>query len=115
MLYTYHQLKIGSLTQLSVNGFVRFNGQQQFYELSTFGELRMGINQQFLKKKLNVTVSMNDIFQTNHNEFTINQGSVKANGSVRTDSRRFGINLRYNFGIRKREEKQDMFDISAPQ
>ncbi|MFL5771684.1 MAG: outer membrane beta-barrel family protein, partial [Flavisolibacter sp.] len=107
-LYTYHQLKLGSLTQVSVNGFVRFNGQQQFYELSTFGELRMSINQQFLKKKLNVTVSMNDIFQTNHNEFILNQGSVKAYGLRESDTRRFGLNVRYNFGWKKKDESTDL-------
>ncbi len=75
-IFTYHTLKLTPLTQLSLNGFARFNGQQQFYELGSFGELRMSVSQQFFKKKLSLTLSANDIFQTNKNDFTINQGSI---------------------------------------
>jgi iron complex outermembrane receptor protein len=113
--FTFHSLKMGKYTQASLQGFIRLKGQQQFYELTSFGALNASLNRQFIKRKLLVTLSVNDMFLTNRNDFKINQGSVKANGSIKTDSRRYGINLRYNFGIRKREEKQDMFDISAPQ
>ncbi len=113
-IFTYHQLKLTPLTQLSVNGYARFNGQQQFYELSTFGELRMSINQQFFKKKLNITLSLNDIFKTNQNEFSINQGSVMATGMREGDTRRFGLNIRYNFGLRKKEEN-NVFNTESPE
>ena len=108
--FSFHQFKITPLTQLSMSGFIRFNGQQQFYELSNFGELRGSITQQFLKKKLSVTLSVNDLLQTNRNDFTIDQGSIHANGTRISDTRRFGINLRYNFGIRKKEET-NMFNV----
>jgi len=114
-LFTYHQLKLDKRSQLSVNGFVRFKGQQQFYELSTFGALNTTLNRQFMNQKLVVTLSMNDIFYTNQNDFTINQGSTNASGNRRSDTQRFGINVRYNFGIRKKEEKKDMFDIESPE
>jgi hypothetical protein len=114
LIFTYHQFKLTPLTQISVNGFARFNGQQQFYELSTFGELRMSVNQQFLKKKLNLTVSVNDILKTNKNEFKIDQGSIHASGMRNGDTRRFGINLRYNFGIRKKEEN-NIFNVESPE
>jgi hypothetical protein len=113
--FTFHSLKMGKYTQASLQGFIRLKGQQQFYELTSFGALNASLNRQFIKRKLLVTLSVNDMFLTNRNDFKINQGSVKANGSIKTDSRRYGINLRYNFGIRKKEEKQDMFDISEPQ
>lgn len=109
-LFTYHSLKITKLTQLYVNGFVRFNGQQQFYELETFGELRASLSQQFFKKKLNVSISASDILSTNYNRFYLNQGSVLASGVRRNDTHRFGINLRYNFGIRKKEEN-NLFNL----
>lgn len=113
--FSYHSLKIGSLSQATVFGFIRLKGQQQFYELSSFGALNASINRQFLDKKMIVTLSMNDIFLTLRNDFTINQGSVNASGFRRGDTRRFGVNIRYNFGIRKKEEAPDMFNISAPQ
>ncbi len=109
-IFTYHTFKVTPLTQLSLNGFARFNGQLQFYELSSFGSLNMNISQQFMKKKLTVTLSANDIFFTNNNNFTIKQGTVDASGFREGDTRRFGLNLRYNFGFRKREENNNMFN-----
>jgi iron complex outermembrane receptor protein len=114
-LFTYHQLKLDKRSQFTLNGFVRFKGQQQFYELTTFGALNATVNRQFLKQKLVVTLSMNDIFYTNQNDFTINQGSIHASGNRKADTQRFGINVRYNFGIRKKEEKKDLFDIESPE
>lgn len=113
--FTYHQLKLGSRSQLTMNGFVRFKGQQQLYELSSFGVLNTSINRRFLKEKLTITFSVMDIFGTNRNEFTIDQGSVHASGLRRGDTRRAGINLRYNFGIRKKEENNNMFNIDLPE
>lgn len=116
VLFTYQQLKLDKLSQLSVHGFIRFNGTQQFYELSNFGMLNASINRQFLKKKLTVTLSMNDIFFTNNNHFVLNQGSVKAFGYRESDTRRVGINLRYNFGIRKKEENNNnVFGVESPE
>jgi hypothetical protein len=114
-LFTYHQLKLDKRSQLSLNGFVRFKGQQQFYELTTFGALNATLNRQFMKQKLVVTLSMNDILYSNQNDFTINQGSIHASGNRKSDTQRFGINVRYNFGIRKKEENKSMFDIESPE
>jgi hypothetical protein len=113
-IFTYQQLKITPLTQLSLNGFARFRGQQQFYELSTFGSLNVSLSQQFLKKKLTATLSAQDIFYTNKNEFTLAQGTVNASGFRESDTRRFGLNLRYNFGLRKREEN-NLFNMESPE
>lgn len=110
-LFTYHTLKLDRYSVLTVNGFVRFSGQQQFYELGTFGMLNASINRRFMKEKLTVTISMNDIFLTNRNNFTIKQGSVSASGYRQADTRRGGINIRYNFGIRKKEEQTNPFSI----
>jgi hypothetical protein len=66
----------------------------------------MNISQQFLKKKLTVSLNAQDIFFTNKNEFVLEQGTISATGLRRSDTRRFGLNLRYNFGIRKREEQK---------
>ena len=113
-VFTYQTLKLSGTSQLTLNGFARFNGQQQFYELSPFGALNLSINQQFLKKKLIITLSGNDLFYTNNNNFTLSQGSVSASGFRKSDTRRFGINARYNFGISKKEEKNDL-NIESPE
>jgi hypothetical protein len=93
-----------------LNGFWRFKGQQQFYELSDFGTLNTTINRQFLNKKLTITASYNDFLFTNKNNFVLNQGTQNAIGYRATDSRRVGLSLRYNFGIKPKENKMDMLD-----
>ncbi len=108
--FTYQALKLGKRSQFTLNGFIRLNGQQQFYELSTFGSLTSSINRQFFKQKLVVTLSLSDMFATNRNDFTIKQGSVDAFGYRQGDTRRFGLNIRYNFGIRKKEESSPDFN-----
>ena len=108
--FTFQSLKLGKLSTFTLNGFWRTNGQQQFYELDNFGQLNSSVNRLFLNKKLTVTLSMNDIFFTNKNTFTLRQGSVYAVGFRENDTRRFGINIRYNFGIKPKEQKLDMLD-----
>lgn len=105
--FTYQTLKLGSRSMFSINGFIRLKGQQQFYELGGFGSLSANINRQFFNRKLTVTLSMNDIFFTNNNTFTIQQGTVSAFGYRQADTRRLGINLRYNFGIRKKDDNEN--------
>lgn len=112
--FTYHTLKLDKRSVITLNGFLRLKGQQQFYELSSFGQLNTSVNRKFMKDKLIVTLSLSDMFATNRNDFTINQGSVHASGSRQADTRRFGINLRYNFGIKKKEENKEMFNDEVP-
>ncbi len=109
-IFSFHSYKIDGLSTITFNGFWRFKGQQQFYELSDFGTLNTSINRQFLKKKLVVTASYNDFLFTNNNHFELHQGSQNAIGYRETDSRRFGISLRYNFGFKPKENKLEMLD-----
>jgi hypothetical protein len=104
--FTYHNLRLTPNTNLSVNGFLIVKGQLQFYELSNFGQLNFNISQQFLKKKLTISMNAQDLFFTNRNEFLLEQGTINATGLRQSDTRRFGLNLRYNFGIRKKEENK---------
>lgn len=113
-IFSYQTLKLTRNTQLTVNGFARFNGQLQFYELSSFGALNVSLTQQLLNKKLTVTLSGSDILFTNKNNFSLQQGSVNASGFRQADTRRFGLNLRYNFGLKKREDN-NMFNIDSPE
>ncbi len=112
--FTYQTFKIDKRSVITLNGFIRLKGQQQFYELTTFGALNMSVNRKFLKDKLVATISINDMFATNRNNFTIQQGSVNASGYRQSDTRRVGLNLRYNFGIRKKEETRNMFNVEPP-
>ena len=109
--FTYHTLKIGKKTNISMNGFMRVNGQLQFYELNNFSSLNINASHQFWDKKLIVALNFTDVFFTNQYQFTLNQGNIHAIGSRINDTRRVGLNVRYAFGIRKKEKKEGLFDI----
>ena len=111
--FTFQSLKLDGLSTMTLNGFWRLSGQQQFYELSNFGSLNTSINRQFLNKKLIVTASYNDFLYTNKNNFTLRQGSQNAIGYRESDTRRWGLTFRYNFGFKPKENKMDMFDIGT--
>jgi hypothetical protein len=113
--FTYQTFKIDKRSVITLNGFMRLKGQQQFYELTSFGALNASVNRKFLKEKLVVTLSLGDMFATNKNNFTIKQGSVDASGFRQADTRRFGINIRYSFGIRKKEESNNIFNVESPE
>ncbi len=113
--FTYQTFKLSTTSQITLHGFARFNGQQQFYELTPFGSLNISINKQLLKKKLIITLSGTDLLYTNNNNFTLSQGSVSATGLRKSDTRRFGINARYNFGIRKKEERNFLNNLDVPE
>lgn len=108
VFFTYQTFRLDKKSVFTLNGFLRLKGQQQFYELGSFGALNASLNRKFIRDKLIVTLSINDIFLTNRNNFSLQQGSINASGVRRSDTRRGGITLRYNFGIRKKEERQDM-------
>jgi hypothetical protein len=112
--FTYQTFKVDKRSVITLNGFFRLKGQQQFYELTTFGALNTSINRKFLKEKLIVSLSLSDMFATNKNNFIISQGSVNASGFRQSDTRRVGINIRYNFGIRKKEDTNNMFNTEPP-
>jgi len=109
--FTFHSFKLDGLSTITLNGFWRLKGQQQFYELSDFGSLNASINRQFLKRKLIVTASFNDFLFSNKNNFILNQGTQNAIGYRENDTRRWGLSVRYNFGIKPKEKKMEMFDV----
>ena len=78
--------------------------------VGSFGQLSASVNRQFLNRKLIATINITDMFFTNNNIFALNQGTVKANGYRQSDTRRVGLNVRYNFGMRKKEQQANMMN-----
>lgn len=111
--FSFHSLRIGTDTRLTMSGFMMTGGQFNFYELGPFGMLNFGLNQTFLNKKLNITLNARDVLRTMINDFELKQGNVVTSGSRYSDNRRFGINIRYNFGISDRKEKQNMMQFDG--
>jgi hypothetical protein len=98
---------------MNMQAFMRTKGLQNLYELNTFGGLYVSVNKSILKKKMNIILSVNDLLQTNHVSFSLKQGTVNAEGTRINDTRKIGITLRYNFGIKPKEEKKSTFDAPA--
>ena len=113
-LLTYHQLEIDKRSTLQLNGFWSICGQQQFYALGNFGTIDMSVNRKFWNNKLLVTLSVSDLLYTNPNTFVLQQGNVTATGIRQGDSRRVGLSLRYNFGLKKqRDESANPFSFDG--
>ncbi len=113
--FTYHSLRFSTGTRLTLNGFLMTKGQMNFYEMQNFGQLNISLNQTFFERKLSITLSARDVFRTMVNEFRLNQGSINSYGSRYSDTRRFGINILYNFGIPAKKEKEKSFDFVMPE
>lgn len=108
--FTFHALKLFEETRLTMSGFIMHKGQYNFYELGTFGSLNIGLRQTFFDKKLTVMLNARDVLRTMVTEFRLTQGNFDTYGDRYTDNRRFGINIRYNFGIGKKDEKKNFND-----
>ena len=103
-LFTFHSLNLFKQTKLTVYGFMMINGFQNFYDLENFGSLNFGLTQTLFKKKLSITLSGRDVLRTMLTKFSINEGNINSTGNRYSDNQRFGINLRYNFGMKKKDE-----------
>ncbi len=113
VFFMYQQLKLAPTLTTSLYGFMRTGGVQNFYELDQFGALNLSFNKSVLKKKANLILSFNDLLLTNKTTFHLQQGNVNANGNRLGDTRRVGITLRYNFGLKPKEEKKPLFEQPA--
>ncbi|MEX1202952.1 MAG: outer membrane beta-barrel protein [Ferruginibacter sp.] len=111
--FMYHNYKPTPSFNIAINGFMRLKGLQNFYELQTFGQLNISLNKTILNKKMNVIVSANDIFRTNQYSFNLQQAGIVANGNRLNDTRRVGLTIRYNFGIKPKQDNNNTFDVPA--
>jgi len=109
--FTYHSLRLTRQTRLTMNGYIITKGQMNLYEINTFGQLNFGLNQTFFNRKLSLTLSARDILCTMVNEFSLQQGNISTTGKRYSDTRRFGINIIWNFGIPEKKEKEKKIDI----
>lgn len=117
LFFTFHSLRITDNTRLTMNGFLYYKGQMSFLELETFGMLNFGLTQQFMDKKLQVTLNARDVLHTMVTGFQLNQGDIIMSGDRYADNQRFGINIRYNFGLEKNDKKKPNqgFEFEMPE
>lgn len=113
LFFMYQNYKPTPTFNVSLHGFMRLKGLQNFYEIKGLGGLSMSFNKAVMKKKANIILSVNDIFKTNRYNFRIEQAGIKAEGTRYNDTRRIGLTFRYNFGIKPKEENQNRFEQPA--
>ena len=109
--FTFHNLKITKTWRLSMFGFMLVNGQQNFLELGRFGQMNLTLSKSFLNEKLNISVFGRDIFRTMETPFRLDQGGIIFEGNRYSDNQRWGMTLRYNFGLRDKKEENNLFDV----
>ncbi len=105
-IFTFQSLKITKTTKLMLSGFMLIDGQMNLTELENFGQLNLTLNQSFSDNKLQLSVFGRDVFRTMETRFSLIQGDIRVFGDRYADNQRIGATLRYQFGIRKREEKK---------
>jgi hypothetical protein len=108
--FTFHEFKFTKTFSANTQAFLRTKALQNFYELKTFGGMSVSANKSFFNKKLNCILSVNDLLKTNFVSFNFNRDGQQVAGTRRNDTHRLGITLRYNFGIKPKEEKKNAFD-----
>lgn len=113
VFFMYHQIKLLPTLNMTINGFMRTKGLQNFFELSDFGAANVSFNKSVLKKTASIILSFNDIFYTNRTTFNLQQGNISVIGTRLGDTRRVGVTFRYNFGVKRKEEKKQMFEQPA--
>jgi iron complex outermembrane recepter protein len=110
-IFTFHSYKVNPTLNISLQGFVRLNGVFNFFETKTFGTLNLSANKSILKKKMNIILSVNDLLLTNQITFNVDVPKFIGSGIQYGDTRRVGIALKYNFGLKPKPEKKQGFDI----
>ncbi|PLX09465.1 MAG: TonB-dependent receptor [Marinilabiliales bacterium] len=113
--FTFHVLRLFGNTKLTMSGFYMVNGQLGFLELENFGALNFGIRQSFLNDKLNISINARDVLRTMDVHFSIDQGGVYTYGNRYTDNQRWGIKIRYKFGLSKKKENENPFNFEELQ
>lgn len=111
--FTFHEYKFTNTFSANMQAFLRTKALQNFYELNTFGGIVVSANKRLFNKKLNCILSINDLLRTNYVSFYFDKNGQKVEGTRKNDTRRLGITLRYNFGVKPKEEKKNTFE--APQ
>ncbi len=112
-IFMFQELKATPTFTVNMQGFMRTKGLQNLYELNTFGGLFVSVNKALFSKKMNLILSVNDLLRTNQQSFRLNQADVNATGTRINDTRKIGLTIRYNFGIKTKEEKKNSFEAPA--
>lgn len=101
-LFQQHTLKLPADVQGEISGF--FSGPGVWggvFKYETSWSLNLGLQRKFLQDKINVKLSMNDIFYESGWDGISEFNGLVSEGGGNWDSRRGSISVSYNFGNQK--------------
>lgn len=107
VFFGYHEWKTTPTLTMSLNGFWRTRGLQDFFEIRNFGGIYFSMNKSIMNKKANIIFAVNDVFRTNVVNFNLAQANIRVDGMRASDTRRFGLTFRYNFGLNKPKDNSE--------
>ncbi len=110
-IFMFHNYKVTPTFNVNLNAWMRVNGVFNFFETGTFGTINLSANKSILKKKMNIIISVNDLLLTNRVDFNVDVPKFAGNGFQYGDTRKFGIALKYNFGLKPKQEPKQGFEI----
>ena len=100
-----NQLSLSKNTKLEISGWVVGPWLDGVVHFLPRGGLNMGIKQNFLSEKLTISAGMYDITYSNRSKGYIDYADQYSENVHRWDSRRVYLNVSYNFGKIKVEQK----------
>ncbi|HMQ07546.1 MAG TPA: outer membrane beta-barrel protein [Saprospiraceae bacterium] len=105
-MFTFHSFQITRSTKIMASGFFLLNGQMNLMELGDFGQLNLTLTRTMLNKNLHLSLFIRDALRSMNTPFRLQQSDILFEGERYADNQRVGVNLRYQFGIRPKEEQK---------
>lgn len=105
-MFLTNQISLPKNYKIEVHGQYLMNGNVVVYSNSPRWALNIAVKKSFFNKKLDLTIGMNDIFFTLPNQNKANYLNIDSYVYSSFDTRRFKINLSYNFGKVKVQQRK---------
>ncbi len=105
-LFTFHSFNLTKNTRIMASGFMLLNGQMNLIELGNIGQLNLTLSQTLMNKKLQISLFIRDVLRTMETPFILRQSDIVFEGERYADNQRVGMTLRYQFGIRKKDDQK---------
>jgi hypothetical protein len=106
MLQSNQTIQLPWKTRFEVNGVYRGPGASGLYYIKAFGWVNMGLKKSFMKDKLDLNLSVNDIFKTYRLRFTTDIGGNVNEFDQYLRNRYASFTVRYRFSKGQKLEVQ---------
>jgi hypothetical protein len=96
----FTQIILPKKTKLSINYFITGKGNQMIYQINKLVHYsEIILNKSFMNESLNISFTINDLFNTNQNNFLAQSQRLNYTAIAKQDTRSFFISISYSFGM----------------